>query len=219
MIKKSFTLIELMLVITIVVILSSMLLPALKSARDNARAIQCLNNQKQYSLAIQIYSGDYSYLPIPYDDTISLSWWNCLLNNGYVKRTNMACPVQIAGRKLASNFVSSYALNYMINVKDGSGNYTKNSLRRQEQVKNPSAACVGTDGAVPTYSTVSEWYWWNVTVNWNGMPEHVHRNKANIAYFDGHSNTKRIIPIFEGANICNTSREASFFWFGKERPE
>ncbi len=41
-----------------------MLLPALSKAREQAKTISCLNNQKQYGLLILNYTGDYSsWLP------------------------------------------------------------------------------------------------------------------------------------------------------------
>jgi prepilin-type N-terminal cleavage/methylation domain-containing protein len=72
--KKAFTLIELLVVIAIIAILAAMLLPALAQAKKKAKAISCINNLKQLTLAALIYSGDF-HDAIPPNSGPTLDSW------------------------------------------------------------------------------------------------------------------------------------------------
>ena len=62
--RPGFSLIELLVVIGIIGTLAGMLLPAVQSARESARRTQCVNRQKQITLASLGFESAKQSLPV-----------------------------------------------------------------------------------------------------------------------------------------------------------
>ncbi len=78
---SGFSLIELLVSISIIAVLISLLLPAVQAARESARKISCRNHLKQIGIALHNYHDSHSTLPIGSRRQFGVgpSWWVGLL--------------------------------------------------------------------------------------------------------------------------------------------
>ena len=76
--RRGFTLVELLVVIAVLAILAGLLLPALASARNKARKVECLSNLRQLVLASTVYSNEFdgAYMPCArWESDPVVYWW------------------------------------------------------------------------------------------------------------------------------------------------
>jgi len=75
--KNGFTLVEVLVVISIMAILIALLLPAVQAAREAARRTACKNNLKQLALACHNYHDTNHVFPCGWMAENQASWECC----------------------------------------------------------------------------------------------------------------------------------------------
>lgn len=122
-----FTLIELLVVISIISLLVAILLPALASARNQARLIQCRSSLRQCGILVDMYASDNKYLVIAAADWgIASSALTRMIIPRYMEKSQarsvLVCPNDAA--TLTANGKSNFTVESYISRWDEKIQYT-----------------------------------------------------------------------------------------------
>lgn len=85
---KAFTLVELLVVISIIAVLLSILMPSLNKAKQTARRVMCGSNLHSIYLAFSVYQSSYGKLPdVCWSDNsfARIAWWEPLVWTGILQ--------------------------------------------------------------------------------------------------------------------------------------
>lgn len=152
--RAGFTLIELLVVIAIIAVLAAILFPVFARAREKARQISCLANEKQIGLAILQYGQDYDEtFPLTYYLTSSSTTpqtWSRIIQP-YVKSTRIfqcASEGDVTGNTAGTGdtAATAYQVHYAYNLYVG-GNVGSTPPAIIPTMKAPARTVMLVDGA------------------------------------------------------------------------
>jgi prepilin-type N-terminal cleavage/methylation domain-containing protein/prepilin-type processing-associated H-X9-DG protein len=88
---KGFTLVELLVVMSIISLLLAVLLPSLRRAKQQGQAVVCMNNIKQLGFAFMLYGGEYNGYAMP-AASLDIYWWGKKLSTGIDHKQGIVWP-------------------------------------------------------------------------------------------------------------------------------
>lgn len=170
-----FTLVEMLVVISILSILTTLIFPVVNQARGKAKSTLCINHLKQSLTMVQMYGTDHNEIPVKY-------WSKALLADGYITESNweaLICP-DWEPRKELGNHHQMYGICQLlenVHLLTGIDNPSTHVLLADSIRLNPSDPRDGMKQYFMFYGTAGQYM---------NRVHCRHQRKANIGFLDGH---------------------------------
>jgi len=194
--RRGFTLVELLVVIGIIALLVSILLPALNKAREDAKRVRCLSNERQLVMAWQMYASENKGKLVG-SNTPAYStagpdgkgWWywaaagnslECLYNGKlwpYLKNYDVyKCPND------RIMYTHTYSINGYLAGENPDRIFTTGAIKKAYAtfvfIEELDPRGYLENSFMPTHYGSS---------NWNDIPGNMHGNAGIISFADGHA--------------------------------
>ena len=203
--KDGFTLVEILIVIGIIAVLSGLLLPVLRAAREKPRTTACVSNLKQLHSAFAMYASDNNGILPPYQNKIGFRFGESeggpersVPENGaalvsslfpYTKSNDIwFCPADYLAKTDSEaghvrHQFSSYRTGIFMGMELTTGeSTTMDGPSRLSARRGPDLILLLTDHLWPPSD--------------ESGPLYSHNERANSLFFDGHVTTKNRSTFF-----------------------
>ena len=202
--RKKFTILELLLVIAVMVILMSMLMPALRNAKEKAKQSFCASNLKQLNVALNLYYGEQGdWIPIHEIVGQNYRWFQMIFPYTGEKKDIFLCPSAVSENQWRTVYPVSLWCSYGMNYGTAFSHW---GWQRITQIKQPSTTFILADGYGSPDSTPPGYH--SSDLGYNADTRLVgfrHLSHANVLFFDGHIEGKNREQMFDW-NIWNRNK-------------
>jgi len=197
--KAAFTLLELLIVIAIIAIMTSILLPALTKAREQGRSIVCRGNLKQLGTIFYLYHDTYGVMPatLNYDVSPNKYWTQYLYDANFLKTkyndpfprafncATLQCPTDTDITASANCW--SYGMNYLLAVRMGVTPATANHANRKSTFINPAKISKASLRVLLGDASDIRYGFWETPYDIASYCNFRHSSGSNILWLDAHA--------------------------------